>query len=124
MQTNISMKYIFTFFLFGLMITQPLLLSRERTDDQIVQHLLYRITKDHAYPPSVLACIVIMVENKTKEYAELAIYEKHGGKCVGDPETSPVLDRFRVGLKNLSIEWYNVTEDEYQSYKEFLKSRK
>jgi hypothetical protein len=103
MQFNFSMKHIFTFFLFGLMITQPLLLSRERTDDQIIQHLLSRIKKDHAYPPSAFACIVIMVDNKTKEYAELAIYEKHGGKCGGDPETSPVLDRFRVDLKNLSI---------------------
>lgn len=64
-----------------------------------------------------------MTEDRTNEDYDFAIREKHGGKCSGDPKTSPVVDRFRVNRVTKIIQWYEVTEGDYLPYKAVLKAR-
>ena len=41
-------------------------------------------------------CLSYIVETATPDQVDIAVHEKHGGACPGDPATSPVLDRYRV----------------------------
>lgn len=62
-------------------------------------------------------------EERTKEYFAFEIHEKHGGKCPGDPNTAPIVDRFRVNRSTKIIQWYDPAEDEFVPYKAVLKAR-
>jgi hypothetical protein len=70
------------------------------------------------------ACLSLVVEEKQAKYFDVAIMEKHGSGCPGDPATSPVVDRYRVYREKDQILWYEPAEGEYQSYAAVKKARK
>ena len=41
-------------------------------------------------------CLSYVVEAAAPDQVDIAVHEKHGGACAGDPATSPVVDRYRV----------------------------
>ncbi|QSQ53143.1 hypothetical protein [Xanthomonas translucens] len=53
------------------------------------------------------------------EYAaaaiDVAVREKHGDGCPGDPQTAPVRDRYRVERSG-AILWYDVAEGDFVGY--------
>lgn len=91
-----------------------------------------RLAADHAYPD--LPCLGYAVEDASEDQAatdagaiasatsvsapaaiEIAVREKHGDGCPGDPQTEPVRDRFRVERSG-AIRWYDVVDGDFVDY--------
>lgn len=60
-------------------------------------------------------CWSIGVEAEAPAHFDLVVREVHGGRCRGDPQTSPVLDRLRV-LQSGEVQRYDVAEDRWDPY--------
>jgi hypothetical protein len=63
-----------------------------------------------------LNCITYGTEETTGAYFQFVLRENHNAKCGGDPETSPVVDRYRVYRKSGKIEWLERVGDNWQPY--------
>jgi hypothetical protein len=61
-----------------------------------------------------IECLQFVTESQDDKMTEIAMLEKHGGACPGDPATSPVVDRFRVEKSTGIILRYDVVEDAYE----------
>lgn len=86
--------------------------------------LVSRIQKDRLYDRwTSLACLSFVKEGEGKNYYDIAIHEKHGGGCPGDPNTAPVVDRFRVNKLTGRIQWYDPAEGRFLPYKDVLRGR-
>ena len=87
------------------------------TEDAALNLLLRTIKHDHVYDNRIsLDCVTFETEETTRIYFQVALREKHDTKCGGDPDTAPVIDRYRIGRASGKIEWYNPTDDNYQPY--------
>jgi hypothetical protein len=94
------------------------------TEQQAQDILMARVQKDKLYDSwTTVSCLSFLVEEKTKDYIDIAIREKHGGQCPGDPNISPIVDRFRVHRITKRVKWYKPEEGEFQPYRAVLKAR-
>jgi hypothetical protein len=95
------------------------------TERQALDVLVSRIKMDKVYDSWApnLSCLLFLTEEKANNYFDFAIREKHGDGCPGDPNTVPIVDRFRVNRVTKSIQWYDPAEDELRPYKTMLKLR-
>jgi len=80
--------------------------------------LLERTLKhDRVYANRIsLDCISYITEETTDAYFEFALREIHNAKCGGAPETSPVVDRYRVFRRSGKIESWEPTDDTWHPY--------
>jgi len=87
-------------------------------DEDTALALLVRTLKhDHVYAKRIsLDCVTYDTEETTDAYFQFVLREKHDAKCGGDPETSPVVDRYRVYRRSGKIEWWKAAEDTWQRY--------
>lgn len=86
------------------------------SEDQANKVVVSAIKADHLYPDSKNGeCLLFFPEGSDEQGYDIALHEKHGGGCAGDPGTSPVRDRFRV-LRTGNLLWYDVTDGEYVTY--------
>ena len=120
-------KVLLSFMLFlSLVIVFPCsnaLSQNQLTEEQALDILVAQIQKDKLYDSwTTLSCLSFFTEEKTKDYFDFAIHEKHGGRCPGDPNTWPIVDRFRVNRVTGKVQWYDI-EGELQPYKAVLKWR-
>src|SRR5947209_1734777 len=78
-------------------------------DEDAALALLVRTLKhDRVYAKRIsLDCIPYDTEETTDAYFQFALREKHDAKCGGDPETSPVVDRYRVYRRADKIKWWD-----------------
>jgi hypothetical protein len=60
---------------------------------------------------------VLEGDDDDNEGFDIAVRERHGNGCPGDPQTSPVRDRFRVEHSG-AIRWYDPIEGDYVDYAE------
>ena len=112
------------FLLLALIVAMPASASNPLDEKHVLDVLVAQIQKDKLYESwTSLACLSFVTEEKTKKFIDFAILEKHGGKCPGDPNTSPVVDRFRVNRLTHKIEWFEPTEGELKPYRAVLKFR-
>lgn len=88
--------------------------------DRAVQVLRDRIVKDRPFSVAP-ECLTYVTEATTARYVTIAVRERHGGPCGGDPDTAPVIDRFRVAPASGRIEFLDVLEDEWRAYAEYRK---
>lgn len=58
-------------------------------------------------------CLSLLVEEREPAFFGIAVYEKHGDGCPGDPATMPVLDRFQVYAATAALRRYDVMDDRY-----------
>jgi hypothetical protein len=58
-----------------------------------------------------LDCVTCGTEEATDTYFQFVLRENHNAKCGGDPETSPVIDRYRIYRRSGKIEWLERIED-------------
>lgn len=94
------------------------------SEKQALNVLISHIQKDKLYDSwTTLSCLSFLTEEKTKDHFDFVIREKHGGKCQGDPNTSPIVDRFRVDRLTKKIQWYEPTDGAHLPYKAVLKAR-
>lgn len=100
------------------------LAGNQLTEQQALDILVSQIQRDKLYDSwTTLSCLSFMTEEKTKDHFDFAIFEKHGGQCAGDPNTSPIVDRFRVDRLTKKIQWYEPVEGEFLPYRAVLKAR-
>ena len=87
-------------------------------DEDAALALLVRTLKhDRVYAKRIsLDCITYDTEETTDAYFQFALREKHDAKCGGDPETSPVFDRYRIYRRAEKIKWWESTEDKWRPY--------
>jgi hypothetical protein len=82
--------------------------------------LFDRLKQDKVYSDG-LECLSFMEGAQGKNYFDIALRERHGGTCPGDPNTAPVRDRFRVYVSG-DIFWLNYITGEEVPYSDFKKS--
>jgi hypothetical protein len=63
-----------------------------------------------------LNCVTYGTEETTGAYFQFVLRENHNAKCGGDPETSPVVARYRVYRRSGKIEWLERIEDSWRPY--------
>jgi hypothetical protein len=87
-------------------------------DEDAALVLLERTLKrDGVYSHRIsLDCVSYGTEETTHAYFQFVVRENHNAKCRGDPETSPVVDRYRVYRRSGKIEWLERIEDKWQPY--------
>ncbi len=87
------------------------------TEDAAFNLLFQTLKRDHVYDKRVsLDCVTLSADETTRIYFEIGLREKHGGKCGGDPDLSPIVDRYRVYKATGKIEWFNVIENNWLPY--------
>ena len=84
--------------------------------------VLKKLVEAKVYPRS--ECLSAVREEEQEGWTFVAIREKHDKLCGGDPDVSPLLDRFRIKSKTNTIEHYNPLDDDYESFATFLGERK
>lgn len=87
--------------------------------DAAIQLLIERVTRDNLY--ANLDCLSFMLAQQSREGYSIAVREKHGGSCPGNPNVAPLLDRFQVKSDG-TILWLNITSGEYVPYEQRLRS--
>jgi len=87
------------------------------TEDAALNLLLRMIKEDHVYDKRIsLDCVTFDTEETTRIYFQIALREKHNTKCGGDPDLSPVIDRYRVNRSSGKIELYDAAADRWHDY--------
>jgi hypothetical protein len=101
-------------------------------ENRAMDLLQARLAADRAYPD--LQCLRYAVEDAGDadaapsaapaaiEMIEIAVREKHGDGCPGDPQTEPVRDRFRVERSG-AIRWYDVVDGDFVDYAQWQRQR-
>ena len=91
--------------------------SRPLDEDGALALLERTLKRDHIYERRIsMDCIAYATEETTSAYFEFVLREIHNAKCGGDPETNPVIDRYRVHRASGKIEFYDVAADNWQRY--------
>ena len=87
------------------------------TEAAALDLLVRKIKEDNVYAKRIsLDCVSYDTEETTRTYFEFALREKHDAKCKGDPDTSPVIDRYRVNRASGKIELYDAPADRWHDY--------
>src|SRR5437899_12272299 len=89
--------------------------SHPLDEDSALALLVRTLKHDRVYAKRIsLDCITYDTEETTDAYFQFALREKHDPKCGGDPETSPVVDRYRVYRRAEKIKWWESTDDKWR----------
>lgn len=91
--------------------------SRLLDEDAALALLERTLNHDRVYTHRIsLDCITYRTEETTDTYFQFVLREIHNAKCGGDPETSPVVDRYRVYRRSGKIEWLERIEGDWRPY--------
>ena len=91
--------------------------SRLLDEDAALALLKRTLNHDRVYTHRIsLDCVSYGTEETTNAYFEFVLREIHNAKCGGDPETSHVLDRYRVYRRSGKIERYQPIDDSWHRY--------
>ena len=91
--------------------------SRPMDEDAAVALLVRTLKHDRVYANRIsLGCLTYDTEETTNAYFQFALREKHDAKCGGDPETSPVVARYRVYRRSGKIDRWQPTDDSWHRY--------
>lgn len=94
-------------------------------ETEAISLLMQKIEKTEVYESwTKIECLNLITESETTTFYDFSIHEKHSESCPGDPETSPVVDRFRVFKQGQKILWYNISNDQLLPFKQFVNLRK
>ena len=92
--------------------------SKSLNEDAALELLQSTLKRDGVYEKRIsLDCVEYGIEETTNSYFEFVLREIHNAKCGGDPETSHVLDRYRVYRRSGKIEQYEAAQDKWHAYK-------
>jgi len=86
-------------------------------EDASLALLVRALKDDKVYARRIsLDCVTYNTEETTAAYFQFVLRENHTPPCGGDPETSPVVDRYRVYRASGKIQWLDKIEDSWQPY--------
>jgi hypothetical protein len=112
-----SIVVVFTIAMVALTAAQAGPSKRSLNEDAAVKLLLRTLQHDQVYAKRIsLDCVTFDTEETTGAYFQFALRENHTAKCGGDPDTNPVVDRYRVYRTSGKIELYDVAKDNWQAY--------
>ena len=105
--------------LVGMATCAPAIAGAPRADDAAIARLRQAMAQDARYTATwpKLRCLDFMVEATTQAGRDIAVMERHGNGCTGDPATAPVVDRFRVPAGKAPVLLYDPVEDTYAPYR-------
>ena len=88
-------------------------------DEDAASDLLVRTLKQNrVYAKRIsLGCIACGSEETTDAYFQFYLREIHNAKCGGDPEVSPIIDRYRVYRRSGKIKQWEAANDSWHPYK-------
>lgn len=87
------------------------------SENEAVQLLVQKVKADSLYDNwTKIECLNFLVEEATQSHVDIVIREKHGGKCPGDPNTAPEVDRFRVLCSTKKVLWWDFATGDYSPY--------
>ncbi len=91
--------------------------SHPLSEDAALNLLDRTLTRDRVYEKRIsLDCIAYGTEETTNAYFEFVLREIHNTKCGGDPEVSPIVDRYRVYRRSGKIERWKASDDTWHRY--------
>src|SRR5216117_3189921 len=91
--------------------------SRPMDEDAALDLLVRTLKHDRVFAKRIsLDCVSYGTEETTNAYFEFVLREIHNAKCGGDPETSHILDRYRVYRRSGKIERYQPIDDSWHRY--------
>ena len=94
------------------------------SEEQALKVLVTTIQKEKLYGKDPnMSCLSILSGESGKDHFDFSVRENHGGNCPGNPNASPVADRFRVDRSSRKVQWYSPAEDRPLPLRTFLKSR-
>lgn len=98
-------------------LTPNIVLARSLNEEAALNLLLRTIEHDHVYDKRIsLDCVTFGAEETTKDYFQFALRENHTEKCGGDPDVSPIVDRYRVYRASKKIEVYDAAKNSWRAY--------
>jgi hypothetical protein len=68
----------------------------------------------HACPNEALRCFSFETDEQSDKAFEIAVRENHQHGCGGDPDVTPVRDRFRVDRARVRLWLYDPVDDQYR----------
>lgn len=89
--------------------------ARMHDAERALQRLAARLQRDKVYAD---ACNAFVLEGDADDGSrsfDIAVRERHGDGCPGDPQSSPVRDRFRIA-RDGAIRWYDPIEGDFVDY--------
>ncbi len=120
-----TLRLLTTAFAIVLFAQAPIVNAKISSEPNAISMLMQRVNKSQVYAPWLKpGCSAVITEAKTAQFFEFSLRENHTGNCKGDPNTSHVIDRFRVSRINNAILWYDVVSDEYLPFKALIENRK
>ncbi|HZS17691.1 MAG TPA: hypothetical protein VFA51_07145 [Candidatus Udaeobacter sp.] len=99
-------------------LPKPACAGSHNLDEDAALTLLERTLKhDGVYTNRIsMKCLTYQTEEATAAYFEFVLRELHNRTCGGDPDTNPVVDRYRIYRQSGRIEWMDRVEDKWQRY--------
>ena len=112
-----SIVVVFTIAMVALTAAQAGPSKRSLNEDAALKLLLRTLQHDQVYAKRIsLDCVTFDTEETTGAYFQVVLRENHTAKCGGDPDTNPVVDRYRVSRASGKIELYDGVYDSWQAY--------
>ncbi|MCC4587012.1 hypothetical protein LL962_07785 [Xanthomonas sp. NCPPB 1067] len=96
-------------------VTAPAAGTADDARARALHALEARLQSDQAYPDNCISIVSEPGDAPVPQSFEFAVRERHGNGCPGDPQTSPVRDRFRVNA-NGEVLWYDVVNADFVDY--------
>jgi hypothetical protein len=91
--------------------------SHSLNEDAALSLLEHTLKHDGVYTHRIsLDCVTYGIEETTEACFQFVLRENHNAKCGGYPETSPIVDRYRVYRRSGKIEWLERVEDKWRPY--------
>jgi hypothetical protein len=91
--------------------------SHQLDEDAALSLLERTQKKDSVYTCRIsLNCVSYDTEETTDGYFQFALCETHNAKCGGDPETNPVVDRYRVYRRSGKLKWFEAVEGNWRTH--------
>src|ERR1700726_3509550 len=107
---------VFTLAMIALAAAQAGPSQRSLNEDNALKFLLRTLQHDRVYAKRIsLDCVTFETEETTGAYFQFILRENHTAKCGGDPDTKPVVDRYRVYRASGKIELYDALNDSWQA---------
>jgi hypothetical protein len=112
-----QMAIVITIALLSPVIVQAGPASHLLSENAALSLLLRTLKHDRVYARRIsLDCVTFVTEEKTDSYFQFVLRENHSAPCGGDPETSPVVDRYRIYRASGKIEWLEPIQGNWQRY--------
>ncbi len=109
MKKILASIFIIATFLF----LHPLIARAQDRKDQISENqalaiVIQKVKDDALYSAwAKIECLSFYTEEISENNIDIAIRENHKDNCLGDPDTAPIVDRFRILRLTKKLLWYN-----------------